>query len=184
MSDLINPPLIWIDCEMTGLDPDQNTILEIACIITDASLSIINKSENIIIKQSAYILESMDEWNQKHHKNSGLYEESLKSDIDLSTAESLLLRFISSLVPPGISPMCGNSIAQDRAFLKKYMPKLENYFHYRNIDVSTVKELAKRWRPDLMELFIKKNTHRALDDIEESIQELVFYKENFFFITT
>jgi oligoribonuclease len=182
MPDLKTPPLIWIDCEMTGLNPDHDTILEVACIITDSTLSIIAKSPNIIIRQPSEILEKMDEWNQQHHKASGLYESSLKSTIDLSTAEMTLLEFITQTVASGISPMCGNTIAQDRAFLKKYMPKLESVFHYRNLDVSTIKELVKRWRPDLSEKFIKKNTHRALEDIEESIEELRFYKENFFFI--
>jgi oligoribonuclease len=175
--------LIWVDCEMTGLDVETNHLLEIAIIITDSQLNIIAEGPNLIIHQPAVLLEAMDEWNTLQHKKTGLYSLSLTSAINESDAQAILVDFIKAHCQPKTSPLCGNTVHQDRLFLKKYTPQLEALFHYRHIDVSTIKELARKWRTDLINNFIKKDGHRALEDILESIQELRYYKQNFFNIS-
>jgi oligoribonuclease len=170
--------LVWIDLEMTGLNPERERVLEVATIITNSELDILAEGPVIVIHQPKEVLASMDSWNTEHHRQSGLFELSCKSTYDCRQAELETLDFIRSWVEPQISPMCGNSIGHDRLFLARYMPDLENYFHYRNIDVSTVKELAKRWAPSL-EYCIKEGRHRAYDDIYESIAELKHYRAYF-----
>lgn len=172
--------LIWMDLEMTGLDPESERILEIATIITDSNLTIVAEGPVLTVKQSETLLENMDEWNTQHHSNSGLLERVRTEGVTESEAEQMTIEFIERYVNEGESPLCGNSIAHDRRFLVKYMPKLEQFLHYRNLDVSTVKELAARWRPDLAAKVRKKGVHRALDDIMESIEELGYYREHFF----
>ena len=171
--------LIWIDLEMTGLDPDNDLIIEIATIITDKNLNILAEGPVLAVHQSDSIIEGMDDWNQKHHGQSGLIERVKASTIDDAEAETQTIEFLRQWVPENKSPICGNSICQDRRFLYRYMPKLENYFHYRNIDVSTLKELAARWAPDIYNGFQKKSVHKALDDIIESIDEMKYYREHF-----
>ena len=171
--------LIWIDLEMTGLDPDNDLIIEIATIITDKDLNILAEGPVLAIHQQDTAMAAMDDWNQKHHGQSGLIERVKNSTITDAEAEQQTLGFLKQWVPNNKSPMCGNSICQDRRFLYRYMPKLEAYFHYRNLDVSTLKELATRWAPDLQKGFIKKTKHQALDDVIDSIDELKFYRENF-----
>ena len=172
--------LVWIDLEMTGLDPEQDRIIEIATIVTDTDLTILEEGPNMAIYQSLEKLQAMDKWNQTHHGNSGLIRLVKDSSYTERMAESATLEFLGRLVPKGQSPMCGNSVCQDRQFLRMYMPDLHDYFHYRNIDVSTLKELRKRWSPQDNE-FIKLGNHRALDDIKESIAELDFYRQKFLF---
>jgi len=172
--------LIWLDLEMTGLEPEHDVILEIASIITDSQLNILAEGPVFAIKQSVEVLENMSEWCIEHHGKSGLTKRCLNSHVDLAQAEKATLDFVRQYVPAGISPMCGNSIGQDRRFLVKYMPDFERYFHYRNIDVSTVKELARRWKPALLAKVNKTGAHLALDDIRESIAELQVYKAHFF----
>lgn len=176
--------LIWIDCEMTGLAIEKNSLLEISVVVTDDQLAVIAQGPCIVINQRIELLESMDEWNTTHHKKSGLYEQVLTSTIKMHTAEAMVLDFLKEYCKEGTSPLCGNSIHHDRSFLKKYMPQLESFFHYRHIDVSTIKELALRWNPSIIKGFVKKGTHRALDDILESIEELRYYKQHFFTLTT
>jgi oligoribonuclease len=172
--------LIWLDLEMTGLNPDKDRILEIATIITDKNLEILAEGPVLVIHQSNYRLSKMDKWNTEHHGASGLIDKVKKSTITEAEAQAQTIEFIEQYVPPGKSPMCGNTIYQDRRFLLKYMPKLEQYFHYRNLDVSTLKILVKRWHSKLMKgLHEKKSKHRALDDIRESINELRYYRDNF-----
>lgn len=171
--------LIWIDLEMTGLDPDNDLIIEIATIITDKNLNILAEGPVLAVHQSDSVIEGMDDWNQKHHGQSGLIERVKASTIDDAEAETQTIEFLRQWVPENKSPICGNSICQDRRFLYRYMPKLENYFHYRNIDVSTLKELAARWAPDIYNGFQKKSVHKALDDIIESIDEMKYYREHF-----
>ena len=171
--------LIWIDLEMTGLNPDTDLIIEIATVITDKDLNILAQGPVLAVHQSDAALAAMDDWNQQHHGQSGLIERVKASSIDAAEAERLTIEFLKLWVPENTSPICGNSIGQDRRFLYRYMPKLEAYFHYRNIDVSTLKELAARWAPDVKNGFNKESTHQALDDILESIEELRYYREHF-----
>ncbi|EDQ01985.1 oligoribonuclease [Shewanella benthica] len=172
--------LIWVDLEMTGLDPETDKVIEIATIVTDKELNILAEGPVIAIFQTDEQLATMDEWNQKHHGESGLVERVRSSQYSEDDAIAMTIEFVSQYVPQGISPMCGNSIGQDRRFLNKYMPKLEDYFHYRNIDVSTIKELTRRWKPELMDGFTKQGTHKALVDIQESIAELQYYRAKVF----
>jgi oligoribonuclease len=172
--------LIWIDLEMTGLDPDQDLIIEIATVITDKNLNILAEGPVMAVHQSDETLAKMDDWNQKHHGESGLIQRVKESHVDAALAEAKTLEFLAQWLPARTSPMCGNSICQDRRFLYRYMPKLEAFFHYRNLDVSTVKELAGRWAPQVRDGFSKKASHKALDDIIESIEELKHYRTHFF----
>lgn len=172
--------LIWIDLEMTGLDTTQDRILEIATVVTDAQLQILAEGPVLAIHQPDDILASMDDWNKRQHNGSGLLERVRNSKTTEAEAEAETIKFLSPYVAPGKSPMCGNSICQDRRFLARCMPKLEQYFHYRNLDVSTIKELALRWAPQLPPGFKKDSRHLALDDIKDSIAELSYYRERFF----
>ena len=171
--------LIWVDLEMTGLDPQNDRILEIATIVTDANLNVIEEGPVMAIHQSDEVLANMNEWCVKTHGETGLTERVRQSKINISEAEALTLDFIKKHVDAGASPMCGNTIGQDRRFIYRYMPELHEFFHYRNIDVSTLKELARRWKPELLEQHKKKGAHLALEDIRESIEELRFYREQF-----
>ena len=171
--------LIWIDLEMTGLNPDSDLIIEIATVVTDKDLNILAQGPVLAVHQSDAALAAMDDWNQKHHGESGLIDRVKASTINEAEAERLTIEFLKQWVPENTSPICGNSIGQDRRFLYRYMPKLEAYFHYRNIDVSTLKELAARWAPEVKNGFNKESTHQALDDIIESIEELRYYREHF-----
>ena len=171
--------LIWIDLEMTGLNPDSDLIIEIATVVTDKDLNILAQGPVLAVHQSDAALAAMDEWNQEHHGQSGLIDRVKASTINEAEAERLTIEFLKQWVPENTSPICGNSIGQDRRFLYRYMPKLEAYFHYRNIDVSTLKELAARWAPEVKNGFNKESTHQALDDIIESIEELRYYREHF-----
>jgi oligoribonuclease len=172
--------LIWIDLEMTGLDPDNDLIIEIATVVTDKNLQILAEGPVMAVHQSDAALAAMDDWNQQHHGQSGLIQRVKDSIIDAAEAEARTIAFLQQWVPASTSPICGNSICQDRRFLYRYMPKLEAYFHYRNLDVSTVKELAARWAPQLKDGFNKQASHKAMDDIIESIEELRYYRETFF----
>ena len=171
--------LIWIDLEMTGLNPDSDLIIEIATVVTDKDLNILAQGPVLAVHQSDEALAAMDDWNQKHHGQSGLINRVKASTIKEAEAERLTIEFLKQWVPENTSPICGNSIGQDRRFLYRYMPKLEAYFHYRNIDVSTLKELAARWAPEVKNGFNKESSHQALDDIIESIEELRYYREHF-----
>ena len=171
--------LIWIDLEMTGLDPQQDQIIEIATVVTDANLGILAQGPVIAIHQPTDIMDAMDEWNTRHHGDSGLTSRVSESQSSIADAERETLAFLRQYVTPGKSPMCGNSICQDRRFMARLMPELEAFFHYRNLDVSTLKELARLWKPDLCSGFVKKGAHLALDDILESIEELRYYRYNF-----
>ncbi len=174
-----HPPLIWLDMEMTGLDPDTEQVLEIATLITNADLEVIAEGPDIVVHQSDAILEGMDTWCTEHHGASGLSQAVRDSKIDLAQAEAETLAFIRAHCEPGKSPLCGNSIGQDRRFLVRHMPTLEAFLHYRVVDVSTIKELCRRWYPDL-QAHPKAETHRALDDIRESIGELRHYRSQVF----
>lgn len=181
MSSTVNPQnLIWIDMEMTGLDPETCLVLEIATIITDPQLNILAEGPVIAIHQPDEVLENMNEWCIETHGKTGLTQRCKESQHSVREAELATLAFIKQWVPAGKSPLCGNSIGQDRRFMVKYMPELETYCHYRNIDVSTIKELANRWAPDAISSFKKKGIHLALDDIRESIAELQFYRQSVF----
>ncbi len=171
--------LVWIDLEMTGLLPDSDRIIEIAVVVTDAQLGQRTEGPVFAIHQSDATLDAMDAWNKGTHGKSGLIERVKASTIDEAAAEAQTIEFLKRYVPRGASPMCGNSICQDRRFLANHMPKLEAYFHYRNLDVSTLKELAKRWKPAVLEGFKKAQAHTALADIHESIDELAHYREHF-----
>ncbi|WP_387464468.1 oligoribonuclease [Photorhabdus sp. RM323S] len=171
--------LIWIDLEMTGLDPERDRIIEIATIVTDANLNILAEGPVIAIYQSDEQLALMDEWNVRTHTGSGLVERVKASKIDDRAAEKATIEFLEQWVPARASPICGNSVGQDRRFLFRYMPALEAYFHYRYLDVSTLKELARRWKPEILAGLKKQNTHQALDDIRESVAELAYYREHF-----
>ena len=172
--------LIWIDLEMTGLEPDTDTIIEIATIVTDKDLNVLGEGPNLAIHQEKSVMDAMDEWCTQHHGASGLTDRVINSNISMSEAERQTIAFLEQFVPAGKSPICGNSVGQDRRFLYKYMPALEAYFHYRYLDVSTIKELARRWKPEAMEGFEKKGAHLALDDIVESIDELKHYRKTMF----
>lgn len=172
--------LIWIDLEMTGLDPLNDHIIEIATLITDADLKVVAEGPSLAVHQSEAVLAAMDEWNTSHHGQSGLITRVRESSLNVAAAESMTLEFIKAWVPARTSPICGNSICQDRRFLARHMPELEAYFHYRNLDVSSVKELVARWAPEILEGFKKRGQHRALDDIRESIEELRYYRETVF----
>jgi len=171
--------LIWIDLEMTGLDPDKERIIEIATIVTDKDLNILAEGPMMAIHQPDALLDAMDQWCVTHHGQSGLTQRVRESGESEASAEAATLQFLREWVEPGKSPMCGNSIGQDRRFLVRYMPELNDYFHYRNLDVSSLKELAVRWKPQILAGFSKQNKHLALDDIKESIEELVYYREHF-----
>lgn len=171
--------LIWIDLEMTGLDTDHDRVIEIATVVTDKNLNVLGEGPVMAIHQSPSLLDAMDEWNREQHGQSGLTDRVIASDIDEAEAERATLEFLTQYIQAGKSPMCGNTICQDRRFLHRAMPTLEHFFHYRNLDVSSLKELVVRWRPDLVDGFKKRGTHRALDDIYESIDELRFYREHF-----
>lgn len=172
--------LIWMDLEMTGLDPERDVIIEIATIVTDNRLAVVAEGPVLAIAQPRARLDAMDEWNRTHHGASGLLDRVLASQVSVGDAETATLRFLQQQVPRGASPLCGNTIWQDRRFLARYMPALEGHMHYRNIDVSSIKELVARWRPELLKGFTKRNEHTALADIRESIAELAYYREHVF----
>lgn len=172
--------LIWIDLEMTGLDPGRDRIIEIATVVTDRNLNVLAEGPVLAIHQPDEVLAAMDEWNQRQHGASGLLGRVRASAIECAEAEERTLEFLAARVPAGVSPMCGNSICQDRRFLANYMPRLERFFHYRNLDVSTLKELARRWAPGVVEGFVKQGAHLALADIHESIRELAWYRRRLF----
>jgi oligoribonuclease len=171
--------LIWIDMEMTGLNPESDRVIEIALVITDGALSTIAEAPVLVVHQDDVTLAGMDSWNQSTHARTGLTAKVKASTLDEAAAEQQMLGFLREHVPPRVSPMCGNSICQDRRFMARWMPKLEAYFHYRNLDVSTLKELCKRWKPEVAKGFEKKSRHEALADIHESIDELKYYRDNF-----
>lgn len=175
---LDNNNLIWIDLEMTGLSPERDVIIEIATVVTDADLNILAEGPTLAIHQCDAVLAGMDEWNTRQHGGSGLTDRVRSSTVTTRSAEQATLDFLAAWVPPGKSPMCGNSICQDRRFLARHMPRLESYFMYRNLDVSTLKELARRWYPEVFAGFSKKSSHLALDDIRDSIAELQHYRRN------
>ena len=169
--------LVWIDLEMTGLKPESDLIIEIATIVTDKDLEVLAEGPVLAVRQSEAALAAMDDWNRRQHGGSGLTQRVLDSATDTAAAEQATLAFLEAWAEPGRSPMCGNSICQDRRFLARLMPKLEGFFHYRNLDVSTLKELAQRWAPGVAQAFQKSSTHLALDDVRESIRELRYYRE-------
>jgi oligoribonuclease len=171
--------LVWLDMEMTGLDPDKERIIEVAVVITESDLTVVAEGPVLVIHQDDEILNGMDKWNTSTHGKSGLIDKVKASTMTESEAEDVLIAFMSQYVPAGKSPLCGNTVSQDRRFMFNYMPKLEQFFHYRTIDVSTLKELARRWNPALLKGFEKHSKHQALADIHESIEELKYYRENF-----
>lgn len=175
--------LIWLDMEMSGLQPDSDRILELAAVVTDAQLNIVAESPVLVVHQSDTVLDGMDAWNKGTHGRSGLIDKVKASTLDEESATDAMLNFLRAHVPAGKSPMCGNSICQDRRFMARYMPRLEQFFHYRNLDVSVFKELARRWRPDIYSGFKKASRHEALADIYESIDELKYYREHFLIMT-
>mgnify|MGYP006204960969 CR=1 FL=1 len=171
--------LIWLDMEMTGLEPDTDRIIEIAMVVTDSQLNVVAESPVLVVHQSDETLAAMDEWNTNTHGKTGLTARVKASTLSEAEADQQLLAFLQEYIAKGVSPMCGNSIGQDRRFMARWMPELERYFHYRNLDVSTLKELCKRWRPDIAKGVVKKGKHEALADILESIEELRYYREHF-----
>ena len=171
--------LVWLDCEMTGLDPEAERIIEIAVIVTGPKLEIRTEGPVLVVHQSDALLDGMDKWNKSTHGKSGLIDKVRASTLTEEDAQAQIVAFLSQYVPKATSPMCGNSIGQDRRFLARYMPKLEAFFHYRNLDVSTLKELSKRWAPEVYKSFKKKQRHTALADVHESIDELEHYREHF-----
>ena len=171
--------LVWLDMEMTGLDPDKERIIEVAVVITEPDLTVVAEGPVLVIHQEDVILNAMDKWNTSTHGKSGLIDKVKASTMTESEAEDVLIAFMSQYVPAGKSPLCGNTVSQDRRFMFNYMPKLEQFFHYRTIDVSTLKELARRWNPALLKGFEKHSKHQALADIHESIEELKYYRETF-----
>lgn len=176
----MNTNLIWIDLEMTGLDPETDTIIEIATIVTDSDLNVLAEGPEMVIHESKEKMDAMDEWCVKHHGESGLTERVINSKISCAQAEQETLAFLKKWTEAGVSPLCGNSIGQDRRFLVRYMKELEAFFHYRSIDVSSIKELGRRWAPDMVNAHQKQGTHLAMMDIKESISELKHYREHFF----
>lgn len=176
----LNPThLLWLDMEMTGLSPDTDRIIELAIVVTDADLNTVAEGPVLVVHQPDEVMDAMDSWNKGTHGKSGLIDRVKASQLNEAEVEAQMLEFVKQHVPARTSPMCGNSICQDRRFMARYMPQLEAFFHYRNLDVSTLKELAKRWRPGLSEGFKKSNRHEALADIYESIDELKYYREHF-----
>ena len=171
--------LIWIDLEMTGLDPERERIIEIATVVTDANLNVLAEGPSLVVHQDDALLDAMDEWNTNQHGGSGLTERVRNSVVSEAQACAATIEFLNHWVPAGASPMCGNSIGQDRRFLVRYMPDLADFFHYRNLDVSTIKELVRRWKPELNNGFAKKGSHLAMDDVYDSISELAYYREVF-----
>ena len=171
--------LVWIDMEMTGLDPDKDRIIEVAAIVTDPNLNVLAEGPVFAIYQPDEVLDGMDAWNKGTHGRSGLIDRVKASTVTEAQAEAEMIDFLSKYVPTGKSPMCGNSICQDRRFMARHMPKLESFFHYRNLDVSTLKELCRRWKPELIAGFKKHQLHTALADIRESVEELQYYLEHF-----
>jgi oligoribonuclease len=174
-----NNNLIWLDMEMSGLLPDSDRILELAAVVTDAELNVLAESPVLVVHQSDAVLNGMDAWNQSTHSRSGLIDKVKASTLNEAAASAQMIEFLKQHVPAGKSPMCGNSICQDRRFMARYMPELEAYFHYRNLDVSVFKELARRWKPTIYSGFKKASKHEALADIYESIEELRYYREHF-----
>ena len=172
--------LIWIDLEMTGLDTQNDLIIEIATIVTDAELNILAEGPMIAVHQADSVMQAMDEWNTKQHGQSGLTERVKNSQYNESQAEKETIEFLREYVPEKTSPMCGNSICQDRRFLARCMPELESFFHYRNLDVSSIKELVNRWKPGISAGFTKQSSHLAMDDVKDSINELIYYRTHFF----
>ena len=170
--------LIWIDMEMSGLNPETDKVLEVAILITDAQLNVLAESPVLVVHQPQSVLDAMDNWNKSTHAKSGLVGRVLASTLTEAEAETQMIAFLSQYVPKSISPMCGNSVHQDRRFMVKHMPKLEDYFLYRNLDVSTLKELARRWKPEILAGLVKHGKHEALADIYESIDELKYYREH------
>jgi oligoribonuclease len=177
-SNANNDRLIWIDLEMTGLDTGQDSILEIATVVTDSQLNVLAEGPELAIAHPLEALEAMDDWNRNQHRKSGLWQRVLDSQVTLGQAEALTVAFLTEWVPANASPMCGNSICQDRRFLHRLMPRLEKYFHYRNLDVSTLKELARRWAPPVLEGVRKQAAHTALSDVRDSIEELRHYRKH------
>jgi len=171
--------LIWLDMEMTGLDPDRDRIIEVAVVITNAGLDTVAESPVLVVHQPDAVLQAMDQWNKDTHGRSGLIDKVKASPLSEAEAAAQMLEFVKQYVPARTSPMCGNSICQDRRFMARHMPQLEAYFHYRNLDVSTLKELARRWKPDLAKGVVKNGKHEALADIYESIAEMKYYRDNF-----
>ena len=176
MTEELNERLIWIDLEMTGLNTLSDSIIEIATIVTDSQLNELAEGPVMAINHSESVLHAMDEWNTEHHRDSGLWKRVVQSSVDMAEAERLTIEFLSDWTSQGVSPMCGNSICQDRRFMARLMPELQTWFHYRNLDVSTLKELASRWSPEVLSGFSKQNRHEALSDIRESIAELKYYR--------
>ena len=171
--------LVWIDMEMSGLNPDTDRVLEVALVVTDKDLNLVEEGPVLVVRQAIEVLDGMDNWNKSTHAKSGLIDRVKASTLAEAEVERRLVEFLSAYAPAGTSPMCGNTVHQDRRFMARYLPALEAFFHYRNLDVSTLKELMKRWRPDLAAGFVKHGKHEALADIYESINELKYYREHF-----